>query len=74
MKAQILATTAAAALLGGCATINTEEVDLLAEAKAEHAAKLAREPYVCPLEPEVMPPIPALGIARGQFFNALISL
>ncbi|MDN5787140.1 amidohydrolase [Pseudorhodobacter sp.] len=32
--------------------------DLLAEAKAEHATNLAREPYVCPLEPEVMPPIP----------------
>lgn len=32
--------------------------DILAEAKAEHGAKLRREPYVCPLEPEVMPPIP----------------
>jgi aminobenzoyl-glutamate utilization protein B len=33
--------------------------DLLAEAKAEHAQKLAREPYICPLDPDVMPPIPA---------------
>ncbi len=32
--------------------------DLLAAAKAEHAANLAREPYICPLEPDVMPPIP----------------
>lgn len=32
--------------------------DLLAEAKAEHVANLAREPYVSPLDPEVMPPIP----------------
>lgn len=33
--------------------------DVLAAAKAEHAAHLAREPYACPLPPEVMPPIPA---------------
>lgn len=32
--------------------------ELLAAAKAEHAANLAREPYICPLEPDVMPPIP----------------
>lgn len=32
---------------------------LLAEAKAEHAARLAREPYVCPMPDEVHPPIPA---------------
>jgi aminobenzoyl-glutamate utilization protein B len=32
--------------------------DLLAEAKMEHTARLAREPYICPLDPEVMPPIP----------------
>ena len=32
--------------------------DLLAGAKAEHAAHLAREPYRCPLPPEVSPPIP----------------
>lgn len=31
--------------------------DILAEAKAEHGAKLAREPYVSPLPPEVMPPV-----------------
>ncbi len=31
--------------------------DILAQAKAEHAAKLTREPYICPLDPEVMPPI-----------------
>jgi aminobenzoyl-glutamate utilization protein B len=33
--------------------------DLLADAKREHAQKLAREPYICPLDPDVMPPIPA---------------
>jgi aminobenzoyl-glutamate utilization protein B len=32
---------------------------LLADAKADHAARLAVEPYVCPMPPEVMPPIPA---------------
>lgn len=31
--------------------------DLLEAAKAEHAAHLAREPYACPLPPEVSPPI-----------------
>lgn len=35
--------------------------DLLAAAKAEHAAHLAREPYRCPLPPEVTPPIPGRG-------------
>jgi aminobenzoyl-glutamate utilization protein B len=35
--------------------------DLLAAAKAEHAAHLAREPYACPLAPEVSPPIPPRG-------------
>ena len=37
MKAQILATTAAAALLGGCATINTEEGDPLADLQEAQA-------------------------------------
>lgn len=32
--------------------------DLLAAARAEHAAHLAREPYRCPMPPEVTPPIP----------------
>ena len=36
-----------------------QKPDLLAEAKAEHAKNLAREPYICPLDPEVMPPIPS---------------
>jgi aminobenzoyl-glutamate utilization protein B len=30
---------------------------LLAEAQAEHAAKLAAEPYVCPMPDDVMPPL-----------------
>jgi aminobenzoyl-glutamate utilization protein B len=30
---------------------------LLAEARAEHAAKLAAEPYVCPMPEDVMPPL-----------------
>jgi aminobenzoyl-glutamate utilization protein B len=33
--------------------------ELLAAAKAEHAGHLAREPYRCPMPPEIMPPIPA---------------
>ncbi|WP_100261302.1 M3 family metallopeptidase [Qipengyuania seohaensis] len=37
MKAQILATTAAAALLAGCATINTEEGDPLADLQEAQA-------------------------------------
>jgi aminobenzoyl-glutamate utilization protein B len=35
-----------------------EDAGLLARAKAEHARALAAEPYVCPLPPEVAPPIP----------------
>ncbi|MFN6951288.1 MAG: M20 family metallopeptidase [Albidovulum sp.] len=35
--------------------------DLLAAAKAEHAANLAREPYRCPLPPDIDPPIPSRG-------------
>jgi aminobenzoyl-glutamate utilization protein B len=31
---------------------------LLSAAKTEHAARLAREPYICPLPDDVMPPIP----------------
>lgn len=38
-----------------------ERPDLLAAAKAEHAAHLAREPYRCPMPAEVMPPIPPRG-------------
>lgn len=34
------------------------DAGLLAAAKAEHRATLAREPYVCPLPAEVSPPIP----------------
>lgn len=36
-----------------------EQPALLAEAKADHAARLAAEPYVSPMPPEVTPPIPA---------------
>lgn len=32
--------------------------DLLAAAKADHSARLAHDPYVCPMPPEVLPPIP----------------
>lgn len=35
------------------------EPDLLAEAKAEHARRLARTPYTCPLPPDLSPPLPA---------------
>jgi aminobenzoyl-glutamate utilization protein B len=33
------------------------EPDTLAAARAEHVEKLAREPYVCPIPDDVMPPI-----------------
>lgn len=33
------------------------EPALLAEAQAEHAARLAAEPYICPIPPETMPPL-----------------
>lgn len=36
-----------------------ERPDLLAAAKAEHRAKLAADPWICPMPDEVMPPIPA---------------
>ena len=35
------------------------DAGLLAAAKTEHRAALAREPYVCPLPAETLPPIPA---------------
>ncbi len=33
------------------------DAGLLAEARAEHAARLEREPYICPIPPEVQPPL-----------------
>ena len=33
--------------------------DLLAEAKADHRARMAASPYICPMPAEVQPPIPA---------------
>ena len=33
----------------------------MAAAKADHAARLAQDPYICPMPPEVLPPIPTRG-------------
>ncbi|MFV0491951.1 MAG: M20 family metallopeptidase [Pseudorhodobacter sp.] len=49
----------AAKIMAATARDLIDRPDLLAQAKAEHAALLEREPYICPLPPEVKPPIPA---------------
>ena len=40
-----------------CAQMLIEDPALLAEAQAEHAARLAETPYVCPIPADVMPPV-----------------
>jgi aminobenzoyl-glutamate utilization protein B len=47
--AKIMAATARALIV---------DPDLLAAAQSEHAANLAKIPYICPLDADVMPPIP----------------
>jgi aminobenzoyl-glutamate utilization protein B len=49
--AKIMAATARALIV---------DPDLLAAAQSEHAANLAKTPYICPLDHDVMPPIPAV--------------
>jgi aminobenzoyl-glutamate utilization protein B len=48
----------AARVMAGTARRLFEDASLLSRAKAEHRRALAAEPYVCPLPPEVAPPIP----------------
>jgi aminobenzoyl-glutamate utilization protein B len=48
----------AAKVMAGTGRRLFEDAALLARAKAAHARAIAAEPYVCPLPPEVAPPIP----------------
>ena len=47
----------AAKAMARCAEKLIAEPALLAEARAEHAERLAREPYTCPIPAEVKPPL-----------------
>jgi aminobenzoyl-glutamate utilization protein B len=49
--------THAALAMARCAERLLTEEGLLARAQAEHAARLAAEPYRCPIPAEVMPPL-----------------
>lgn len=49
--------THAAAAMGRLAEKLIADPDLLAAAKAEHAERLARTPYVCPIPDDVAPPL-----------------
>jgi aminobenzoyl-glutamate utilization protein B len=48
----------AARIMAAIARDLFERPDLLAAAKADHTARLAVQPYICPMPPEVQPPIP----------------
>ncbi len=48
----------AAKIMAATARDLFERPDILAAAQAEHAAALAGDPYVCPMPPEVLPPVP----------------
>jgi aminobenzoyl-glutamate utilization protein B len=47
----------AAKVMAGTAVDLLHNPDLIEKAKAEHKARLARKPYICPIPPEVQPPI-----------------
>ena len=49
--------THAAKAMARTAEMLFADAGLLAEARAEHAACLEREPYICPIPPEVQPPL-----------------
>ena len=49
--------THAATAMARCAQELIADAALLAAAKAEHAEALAEEPYICPIPPEVRPPL-----------------
>lgn len=49
--------TYAATAMARCAEALIADPALLAEARAEHAEAVAAEPYVCPMPPEVLPPV-----------------
>ena len=46
-----------AKVMAGTAVDVIRDETLLARAKAEHAARVGRTPYVCPLPPELAPPV-----------------
>lgn len=47
----------AAKAMARCGEMLLADPALLAEARAEHAGRLEREPYVCPIPPDVRPPL-----------------
>jgi aminobenzoyl-glutamate utilization protein B len=47
----------AAKMMAGTAIDLFDDADLLAAAKADHQARLGRTAYVCPIPPEVQPPL-----------------
>ncbi len=47
----------AAKMMAGTAIDLLEDAELLAAAKADHQARLGRTAYVCPIPPEVQPPL-----------------
>lgn len=47
----------AAKIMAGTALEVLVSPDVMAEAKRDHQARLARQPYICPIPPEVKPPI-----------------
>ena len=49
--------THAAKLMAACAQKLFADAGLLAEAKAEHARRLAATPYICPIPPDLKPPL-----------------
>lgn len=49
--------THAGLAMARCAQLLITEPETLAAAKAEQAERLAEEPYVCPMPPEVLPPV-----------------
>ncbi len=51
--------THAARAMARCGQMLLEDAGLLAQAKAEHAARLAKTPYACPLPADLRPPVPS---------------
>jgi len=46
-------------MMGRTAQILLSDPERLGQAKAEHAAKLAQTPYVCPMPADLRPPLVA---------------
>jgi aminobenzoyl-glutamate utilization protein B len=54
----------AAKVMAATAVATLTDPALMARAKADHAARVAKTPYVCPIPPEVKPPIQPRPTAR----------